>query len=96
MKFMKKFIFILLSIFCLLNIKFWPTNKYEWMLQDDPEMTLPIDSNFIFYSVAGGIPILFLLIFISGAKTKKEKFIIIIVTNVLMGIWVYKFHLSLF
>ena len=96
MKLIKQIIFVLLSVLCLLNIELWPVNKYEWMLLDDPKMTLPIDSNALFYSMFAVAPIPFLLLFITGIETKKTKSIIIMVTSILMGIWMYKFNSLLF
>jgi hypothetical protein len=96
MKYIKQIIFVLLSVLCLLNIELWPVNKYEWMLLDDPEMTLPIDSNASLYSMFAVAPISFLLPFIAGVETKKAKLIIIMVISILIGIWTYKFNSSLF
>ena len=53
---MNRIVFVSASVFCLLNLVAWPVNKYEWMLQDDPKMILPIYGNSVFYSVLAIVP----------------------------------------
>ncbi len=85
-----------MSLICFLNILVWPTNKYEWMLHDDPDMTLPVDNESAFYSIMALVPILFLFFFGIFAKTKKQKHMNILVVMTLLVIWLYKYRVSFF
>lgn len=87
--------FALLSLLCWLNIVILPINKYEWMLSEEPKMTLPIDGEAGFYPLFAVLPLVFLVPFVVLAKTKTEKSAKTIVIIVLLGIWLYKFHSSL-
>lgn len=91
----RRIAFIIASFFCLLNIILWPVNKYEWMLDYDPDMSLPMDSNAGFYALFALLPILLLPLFIIKAKDNKQKQWLLAVFSALLVFWCYKFGLSL-
>jgi hypothetical protein len=88
---MKGILFAAAALFCLLNIVLWPVTKYEWMLLDDPGMSLPIDDNTAFYSLLAVLPVAVLAFSCFMAKSGKGKRIILLVTLALLGVWAYKF-----
>ena len=81
----------MLSIIGFLNIFLWPATKYEWMLQDDPAISLPIDSNTGFYAFITVMPIALVLLVGVLAKTKNEKIINFSIVVFLFAIWFYKY-----
>ncbi len=88
---MKKILFVFAATLCLLNIALWPVNKYEWMLLEDPGMTLPIDNNTAFYSLIAVLPVAVLALSCFIAKSGREKKIVLLVSLVLLGVWAYKY-----
>lgn len=87
----KKIIVTLLSLFAWLNIIFWPVNKYEWMLYEDPNMMLPIDGEQAFYPVFAIMPIVFLVLFLLVSESIYNKLYLLLVIGLLLG-WSYKFR----
>ena len=90
---MKRFFLIFLSIFAILNLLLWPSNKYEWMETEGMKI-LPEDSNSGFYALFALLPILILSGMTFVAKTKKEKLWILIISGVFLLYWIYKFLLK--
>lgn len=98
MKIIRRAIFILVCLFCFLIIIGFPVNKYEWMLSDDPELTLetlPIDDNASTYPWFAISPFLFLLLCIAFAGN-RERHALILAGAVLLCIWAYRFRSILF
>lgn len=92
----RKIAFISASIICLLNIALWPVNKYEWMLDEDPNMTLPVDGNTSIYALLAIAPVFLLLLFLIRAK-HQSGIITILVFIALLTIGLYKYrHLYFF
>ena len=96
MKQFKKLCFTLYFFLCLANIYIWPTNKYEWMLADEPNMPLPVDDNSILYAGLSGSPILALLIFLVGANSRSFNLTCILSTLLLSVLWCFKFQSVIF
>jgi len=91
----KRIIFALVSLFCLFSIMSSPVNKYEWMLDEDPNITLkslPIDNNASTYPWFAIAPISLLVVCILIAKNSRERKVLIGVCVILLGIWTYKFR----
>jgi hypothetical protein len=99
MKNVRRIIFLLVSLLCLLDIMGFPINKYEWMLGDDPQMTLktlPIDHNASTYPCFAIAPILLLVMCILFTKNIREKKALILVGVLLLGIWANRYRYLLF
>lgn len=88
---LKRIIFIFTSLVCLLNILLWPVNEYEWMLEEDPGMSLPIDHDAGIVAFFAMAPILFLLLFLIKQNNDAEKKYILSVFSALLGLWLYKY-----
>lgn len=83
--------FIFLSITGFLNIFLWPVNKYEWMLQENAAISLPIDPNTGFYAFITAMPLAIGLLVGFLAKAKNEKIIIFSIVVILFAIWFHKY-----
>lgn len=95
----RRLLFVLVSLICMLSIISYPINKYEWMLEEDPHMSLkslPIDNNATTYPWLAIAPILLLVMCIMLAKSKQEKKVIILVGVILLCVWAYRFRSLLF
>ncbi|MCG8549316.1 MAG: hypothetical protein MI799_02815 [Desulfobacterales bacterium] len=88
---MKRLIFILLSIIGFMNIFLWPVNEYEWMLEDNPAISLPIDPNTGFYAFITVMPLAIVLLVGFLAKAKNEKIIDFFIVVFLFAIWFFKY-----
>ena len=89
--YLKTITFIVVSVICFLNVILWPVNKYEWMLDDDPNMALPIDHNAEFYAVLALLPLFILLLFLIKKKYKYENYVVLSVFFSLFFFWLFKF-----
>lgn len=92
----RRLFFVLLNFTCLIFIMRFSINRYDWMLEEDPTMTLPIDNSASMYPWIAITPILLLTLFIVFAKSKKEKIISILTIFMLLCIWAYRFSSLLF
>ena len=75
-----------------LNILIWPVSKFEWMLLENPEMNLPLDSNQGFYPIFALLPtiLLVLISFIFLKRVFKNKLYLLSIVS-LVAFWAYKF-----
>lgn len=99
MKTVRRIIFLLVSLQCLLGIMSFPINKYEWMLEEDPNLTfksLPIDNNATTYPWLAIAPILLLVMCILLTKSRQEKMVLIFIGATLLCIWAYRYRSLLF
>lgn len=88
---MKRLLIIISIFICLINILLWPVNKYEWMLVDDPQMTLPVDSNTTIYSVLAIAPTFLLALYSVFSKSNKDRKTLILICIILLAVWLYKY-----
>jgi hypothetical protein len=86
----RRIVFIIIVILCFLSITIFSGNKYEWMLDDDPNMTLPLDSDAMELSFIGLIPIIMIIISLAFTKNKQEKIVITVSGIVLLCYWLYR------
>lgn len=99
MNIVRRIIFVLVSLFCLLSIMSYPINKYEWMMEEDPQSTiknLPIDHNASIYPWLAIAPIILLITSILITKSKCEKKMLILIGVILLSIWAYRYRSLLF
>lgn len=87
----KQIIFIFTTIICTLNIWLWPVNEYEWMLYDDPGITLPVDNEAGVTAFIAITPIIFLLPFLFSRGNGIRIKVVLSVLILLLGFWFYKF-----
>ncbi len=92
----RKTVFISTGFICLLNIILWPVNKYEWMLEEDPGMSLPIDGNANIYALFAIAPTFVLLLFLLKSKHKYESVTIAVVFIMLFTVWLYRYGETVF
>lgn len=99
MNIVRKIVYALVGLICILSIIGFPINKYEWMLEEDPNLTLkslPIDNNATTYPWLAIAPILLLVMCILLTKSRLEKKSLLLVGVILLCIWAYRFRSLLF
>lgn len=89
---MKNLLLISALTFSLLNILKWPVNKFEWMMLENPEMNLPLDSNQGFYPIFALLPtiLLILISIIFFRRVFKNKLYLLSIV-LLVAFWAYKY-----
>jgi uncharacterized membrane protein YqjE len=88
--------FVVASLMCLVLILCFPLNRYEWILDFDPNETLPLDDKATMYPFFAGMPVSLLILFFVFTNSKVEKMIALTVLTLLGGVWLLKFHAILF
>lgn len=82
------------GLICLLVILRFPLNRYEWMLELDPEVTtLPLDDEAGLYPFLAGTPALLLsiLLFVF-CRNSVDRYASFLIVLVLFCAWLFKFH----
>lgn len=92
----RRIVYALVILCCLLIIIRFPLNRYEWMLEADPAMTLPLDNNASMYPWFALAPVSLLVLCTVLAKSKQEKVTLIVTGIFLLCIWSYRFRTLLF
>lgn len=84
----------LASFICLLVILRFPVNRYEWMLDLDPEVTaLPLDDDAGMYPFVAGTPALLLSIYLFVfCRNSVDRGVSFLVVLVLFCAWLFRFH----
>jgi hypothetical protein len=99
MKYLRRIIFLLIIIFCLLFIIRFPLNEYEWMLKEDPSLTiesLPVDNEASMNPWLAISPITLLFLCILFARSINERKVLVLSGGILLCIWAYRFRTILF
>lgn len=94
--FFRRFVFAAIALICFVSITIFSGNKYEWMLDEDPNSTLPVDPDALVVSFFALMPIFLLLFCFIFVKKKSEKIFIALSSIVLLGYWLYRCRFILF
>ncbi len=82
---------ILAGLLCLTVLFVFPTNKYEWMLAEDPRMVLPIDHNADIYPILAIFPVVAFFLMTLFVRDKIERWTCFSGQFALTVFWAYKF-----
>jgi hypothetical protein len=95
---LRRIVMSLAGVMCALIVWAVPVNKYEWMLAEDPELTvktLPIDHNAGMYGIWAIFPLLVYALVSLFLKSKTEKIVFFSIQGLILLCWLFRFHASL-